>query len=85
VGKIKKWKQLSHKYLFQRKPWLTIREDQLELPDGKVMDGYYILEYPNWVNTIAITTEGKLVMVEQYRHGIQQVCIELCAGALHDE
>lgn len=84
MGKIKKWKQLSHKYLFQRKPWLTIREDQLELPDGKVMDGYYILEYPNWVNTIAITTEGKLVMVEQYRHGIQQVCIELCAGVCDD-
>ena len=81
---MKKWTQLSKKYLFDRKPWLTIREDRLQLPSGKVMESYYILEYPNWVYTIAITKEGKFVMVEQYRHGLQEVCIELCAGVCDD-
>lgn len=81
---IKKWKLLSSKYLHQRKPWLTVREDQLQLPDGKVMDSYYVLEYPNWVNTIAITKGGEFVLVEQYRHGLGEVCIELCAGVCDD-
>lgn len=35
-------------------------EDML-LPNGNHIPEYYILEYPDWVNTIAITKEGKFV------------------------
>ncbi|MEL6390793.1 MAG: NUDIX hydrolase [Bacteroidota bacterium] len=77
---IKKWKTLSQRYLFKRTPWLTVREDTLEMPNGKVMESYYILEYPNWVNVIAITPDHQFVMVEQYRHGLQEISIELSAG-----
>jgi ADP-ribose pyrophosphatase len=81
---IKKWHTLSSHYLFQRKPWLTIREDRLEMPNGTVMDAYYVYEYPDWVNTIAITNDGKFVMVEQYRHARGEVNFELCAGVMDD-
>ena len=47
-----KWETLDSKYLFTR-PWLTVREDKVKLPTGKVIDEYYVLEYPDWVNTIA--------------------------------
>lgn len=76
---IKKWKKLSSEYLIKR-PWLTARCDTVELPDGRVNSEYYILEYPSWINVIAITTDGEFVMVEQYRHGLQDVFIELVAG-----
>ena len=49
-----KWKTLSQKYLIE-KPWLTARVDKVELPTGAIIDEYYVLEYPDWVNTIAIT------------------------------
>ncbi len=52
-----KWKTLSQKYLIE-KPWLTARVDKVELPTGAIIDEYYVLEYPDWVNTIAITKEG---------------------------
>ncbi len=76
---IKKWKVLGSEYLFRR-PWLTVRRDRVELPNGIVHPEYYVLEYPTWVNVIAITEEGQFVMVRQYRHGLGEVSTELCAG-----
>ena len=61
---MEKWKTLSSEYLFRR-PWLTVRKDRLQLPDGRVHDEYYVLEYPTWVNVIAITRDGRFVMVRQ--------------------
>lgn len=79
--KIKKWKVLSSEYLFRR-PWLTARRDKLELPDGRIHPEYYVLEYPSWINVIAQTDDGNFVLVEQYRHGLGEVSIELCAGVV---
>jgi ADP-ribose pyrophosphatase len=73
------WRVLGSEYLHQE-PWLTVRKEQLQLPNGNIAPEYYVLEYANWVNTIAITREKKFVLVKQYRHGIRQVCYELCAG-----
>lgn len=76
---MEKWKTLASEYLFRR-PWLTARRDTVQLPNGVVHDEYYVLEYPTWVNVIAITTDGRFVMVEQYRHGLQDIFTELPAG-----
>lgn len=77
----RKWKVLKSEYLFKR-PWLTARRDHVQLPTGAEIPEYYILEYPDWVNTIAITTKGEYVMIRQYRHGIQETRYELCAGVV---
>ena len=76
-----KWTILESEYLVRR-PWLTARRDRVELPDGRIHDEYYVLEYPTWVNVIAITAEGEYVMVKQYRHGLGIVATELCAGVV---
>ena len=82
--KNKAWKTVSSKYLFRR-PWLTVRCEDMLLPNGNHIPEYYILEYPDWVNTIAITKEGKFVFVCQYRPGIGRTCYELCAGVCEKE
>lgn len=76
-----KWKTLDQKYLIKR-PWLTARMDKVELPTGAIIDEYYVLEYPDWVNTIAITKEGKFVFVRQYRYALGKTVNELCAGVI---
>lgn len=76
-----KWKTLSTEYLIRRK-WLTARRDTVQLPDGRVNEEYYILEYPDWVNVIAITKDGKFVMERQYRHGAGEVGYELPCGVM---
>lgn len=79
----KKWTTLDSEYLMCR-PWLTVRKDKVRMAKGTVIDDFYVLEYPEWVNTIAITTDGRFVMVKQYRHGIGATNYELCAGCCED-
>ena len=78
------WKVACSRYLF-REPWLTVRKDSLELPNGAKVPSYYVLEYPEWVNTIAITPEGQWVMVYQYRHGLGRAAYELSAGLIEPD
>lgn len=73
------WKVLNRSYIY-RDAWLTARKDTVQLPNGNIIPNYYILEYPNWVNTIAITKDQKFIFIRQYRHGIEEVRYELCAG-----
>ena len=75
----RQWKVLSSEYIIRR-PWLTARRDKLLMPDGRINPEYYVLEYPSWVNIIAITAEGRFVLVRQYRHGLGCMSTELCAG-----
>lgn len=79
-----KWKVLKSEYLHQR-PWLTVRKEEVQLPNGNIIPEYYILEYPDWVNVIAITKERKFVFIRQYRHGLGEVSYEICAGVCEKE
>lgn len=79
--KIEKWETLESKYLIKR-PWLTARVDKVQLPNGVIHPEYYVLEYPDWINVIALTKDQKFVMVEQYRHGLGEVFTELVAGVI---
>lgn len=80
-SKVKAWETLSSEYLIQR-PWLTARCDVLRMPNGTLVPEYYVLEYPTWVNIIALTEEDEFVLVRQYRHGLDIVEYELCAGTM---
>ena len=77
--KNRKWKVLTSEYL-ARKPWFTVRHESLELPDGRRIPDYYVLEYPDWINVIAITRDGRFVFVDQYRHGLGETSYETPAG-----
>lgn len=77
------WKILSSEYLYKA-PWFTIRKDRCETPMGKIVDPYYVYEFPAWVSALAITEEGRVVMVRQYRHGIQETIIEVPGGCVDD-
>ncbi|MGL5689631.1 MAG: NUDIX hydrolase [Bacteroidales bacterium] len=76
-----KWKVVASEYIIKRL-WLTARRDKVELPDGRIIEEYYVLEYPDWVNVIAITKEGQFVMEQQYRHGLGVNSIELPCGVM---
>ncbi len=63
-----------------RRPWLTARRDKVRLPNGVINPEYYVLEYPDWINIIAITVDGRMVFERQYRHGRGEVGYEIPAG-----
>ena len=73
------WQTLDSEYLIRR-PWLTARRDHVRLPNGAEVPEYYVLEYPDWINVLALTRDGRFLMERQYRHGLQLTCYEICAG-----
>ena len=83
INEDRKWEILSTEYLIRR-PWLTARKDVCRLPDGRINPEYYVLEYPNWVNIIAITEDGQIVLERQYRHGLGNTCYELPCGVIEE-
>lgn len=78
-----KWKTLSSEYLF-KDLWFTVRKDTCQRPDGKIVDPYYVYEFPTWVNALAITAEGMVILERQYRHGSGEVGYEIPGGCVDD-
>lgn len=60
--------------------WLKVRTDRCVNRKGRVIDPFHVLEYPAWVNVVALTPEGGIVLVDQYRHGVRKILRELPAG-----
>lgn len=79
-----RWKTLKSDYILKR-PWLTARRDVVQLPNGEINDEFYVLEYPDWVNVIAITPDDHFVFVRQYRYALDIDSIELCAGVIEPD
>jgi hypothetical protein len=46
-----RWKILSSEYLF-KDTWFSVRKDRCETPDGKIVDPYYVYEFPTWVTAL---------------------------------
>jgi len=78
-----KWKVLSSEYLFNDL-WFKVRKDICESPAGKIIDPYYVYEFPEWATAFALTEDNKVIMVRQYRHPVEEVVIELPGGCVDD-
>ncbi|KGR74082.1 NUDIX domain-containing protein [Ureibacillus sinduriensis] len=60
---------------------ISLKVDDVLLPNGKEAKRE-IVNHPGAVAIIAITKEGKLVLVEQYRKALERSIIEIPAGKL---
>lgn len=77
------WKILSSEYLFHDL-WFKVRKDKCQTPGGKIVDPYYVYEFPTWVTAFPMTEDGKVILVRQYRHALGDVCIEIPGGCVDD-
>ena len=77
------WKILSSQYLFNDL-WFKVRKDRCETPQGKIVDPYYVYEFPTWVTALAVTDDGKIILERQYRHALGETCIEIPGGCVDD-
>jgi ADP-ribose pyrophosphatase len=75
------WEKVSSEY----GPELILfraRYDYMRHPQSSETFKRLVLEADDWVNVVAITPEGKVVMVEQFRFGIGDLTIEPVAGMI---
>jgi 8-oxo-dGTP pyrophosphatase MutT (NUDIX family) len=78
-----KWKILSSEYISDHQ-YFTARKDKCETPDGKIIDEYFVVELPGTVCGLALTEEGEVLMVKQYRHPIEETLIEIPGGFIDE-
>jgi ADP-ribose pyrophosphatase len=73
-------KTISSEMLYKGKI-INLQVDEVELPDGNTSKRE-LIKHPGAVAVIALTDEGKIVMVEQYRKALEKSIIEIPAGKL---
>lgn len=77
------------------RPWVHVAEEALV--DFKVFHvhvkrrrsprndrevGFFLVRTPDWVNVVPVTTDERLVLVRQYRHGTEEFSLEIPGGLI---
>jgi len=75
------WRVRSSSYIVDS-AFLRLRKDEIELPDGTVVEDYYVRESPGFVMIFPITADGDVVITRQYRYASDAIHLELPAGML---
>jgi len=81
---IKKWETLEEKKIGNFKifdlAWIKRRH-----PEMNKESEFVVLDSAEWVNIIPITIDRKVLLIEQYRHGIDEVTLEVPGGLVEEE
>jgi 8-oxo-dGTP pyrophosphatase MutT (NUDIX family) len=80
--KIEKWHVQESVLVFDH-PWAKVRRDICQLPDGSVIDDYFYWEGGDFAQVFALTPDDEVVLVRQYKHGVQEIVLELPAGGIN--
>jgi ADP-ribose pyrophosphatase len=51
-------------------------------PEKNEVHGFYCINPSNWVNVIPVTDDGQVVLIEQYRPGLEEVTLEIPGGVI---
>ncbi|HEX4845366.1 MAG TPA: NUDIX hydrolase [Geothrix sp.] len=73
------WTQESESVRQDSRLFRQIVARRLSPHSGRPHD-FYRLQGPDWVNVVAFTREGDLLVVEQFRHGIDAPTLEIPGG-----
>jgi len=76
---LKKWDIIKSDIVIENQ-WIKIRKDVCRLSNYMIIDDYFIIEKPDIVAIFPVNKEGKVVLVKQYKHGIQKILLELPGG-----
>ena len=78
------WRRRASRYVVES-PYMRLRADEVELPNGTVVRDYYIRESRGFVTILPLTDDERVVLVRQYRYGSDGIHLELPAGMLFDQ
>lgn len=79
---IKKWHTIKDSIAFKGNIF-RYRQIERESTTNDLKGKFDVLDFLDWVNVVAISADNELILVKQYRHGIDDVTLEVPAGAIH--
>lgn len=75
------WQTLDTTVQYE-KYWFSVHTQKVQLPNGKILDPYFVVNVPDWTNIIIATKNEELIMVKQYRQAAQAFTIEPAGGLI---
>lgn len=78
---IRRWRLLAADTVVDS-PWFRLHRERVATGAGHILDPFWRVDAPSWVCVVATAPDGRVVLVEQYRRGCDQVVRELPAGNL---
>lgn len=82
MPELKSWRTLNRKLLLDRSPWMQVYADDVELPDGRVVEGYLRLESPSYVMIVPVDRKNRIGLVRSYKRGVDAIDIQPPAGII---
>jgi ADP-ribose pyrophosphatase len=79
MNNLQKWKILTSNMIIDHH-WCKVRQDEIELPNGEIIDDYFISIKPDVALILPITNQQEIIFVRQYRHAVGEFFLELPAG-----
>ena len=76
------WQVLQTRPLCDRPPWLSLWEEDVRLPSGVLITGYLRMTGRDYAMAFALTLDGRVPLVCQYKHGVGEPVYDLPAGYL---
>ena len=80
---IPNWRVRGSTYVVDS-PFLRLRKDSLELPDGTLIDDYYVREGRGFSIIFALTEDHRVVLVRQFKYAVGRIMLELPAGLIDE-
>ncbi len=77
----KKWKIIKEEDI-SPSPWFPLFKHKVKLPNGRIVDDYYLSKLGDAAMVVAVTKDQEVVFVRQYKHGAGKIILELPAGRI---
>jgi ADP-ribose pyrophosphatase len=77
------WTLLGSRYVGDYRV-VRLREDHYRFELSQREADFIVCESADWALAIPITTDGQIVFVRQYRHGLRQLVLEIPGGVFDD-
>jgi ADP-ribose pyrophosphatase len=76
-----RWEKLARAPRLQT-PVFSVVGQRYRHPVRRTEREFVVIDAPDWVNVVAVTTDARLVLVRQFRYGIDEFSLEVPGGVM---
>ena len=81
---MKPWRTKARKTVLDKKPWLTVEQHTVELPDGQLIPDWMWVIMPDYVNVVALTEDERFIFFRQVKYGIEETTLGVIGGFVNE-
>jgi len=80
---MEKWEIRDSKRVYENRIF-SVRSLDCRHNKKNVQNDFFVMDTFNWINVIALTTDGKFILVKQHRLGTDEISIETPGGVIDE-